>query len=750
MNERRRFLAGLLAAASPASTAQNAPPAPAEFAGPAGRTAGFAVSFHLNPNGSPTGQRTILEIPQVLEVTLHDHDPADRTRQNYPAFPLPGGSVPVLEATLALSSTEHPDWNRMTIGVPLAMLGPLRQTYEVRLVFTGVRWSLYVDGRLADNDFPFGYPDWPRRNAWRLDAAFVTSPSIDFARPLLVPEIALPAIRQIQYWTPPGHNTWVGDVVTAFHRGRYHVFYLYDRRHHQSKFGKGAHYFEHLSTSDFRTWTQHEAATPLEEQWECIGTGTPFVYSGRLCLSYGLHTGRVYPDEKTNWPAQNAYLDKHGVTGSFPRNSASGVPAGSTWATSADGVSHFRKSGIVFHPCQNPSVYIDPEGNLRMLANAGSKGMWASKTLEGGWRCTSPEFPPGGDCTFYFRWGRFDYIIGGFTGLWSKPVDAPDSAYEDQAARGLDFYDGSNVPCITQIAGGSRFLMAAWVPIRGWGGVLLIRELVQLEGGRIGSKCMEEIAPPTGPARPASEKVAGGSFLLTFDVAKPAGRLAVAFLPESGAAPACEFQIDLLRGRAAFAPAASGNSAAPQKTLREGGSPHQARDYAIENLSGTTAPFSVRLIVKGGRKIGGSLIDAEIAGCRTLISYRPDLSVGRVEFRTEGLDSPTSASPISSSNPEGKPMNTRVFYWVITSALAGFLFGFDTIVISGAEQTIQKLWGLSPAVHGVVLGSALYGTVLGSLAGGWPVIALDVKSTLLFVGVLYVISAVGCGFATGP
>ncbi|QOY90254.1 sugar porter family MFS transporter [Paludibaculum fermentans] len=95
-------------------------------------------------------------------------------------------------------------------------------------------------------------------------------------------------------------------------------------------------------------------------------------------------------------------------------------------------------------------------------------------------------------------------------------------------------------------------------------------------------------------------------------------------------------------------------------------------------------------------------------------------------------------------------MNSRIFFWAITSALAGFLFGFDTIVISGAEQTIQRLWGLSPGFHGLVMGSALYGTVLGSLLGGWPTDQFGRRKTLLFIGILYVISAVGCGFATGP
>lgn len=92
-------------------------------------------------------------------------------------------------------------------------------------------------------------------------------------------------------------------------------------------------------------------------------------------------------------------------------------------------------------------------------------------------------------------------------------------------------------------------------------------------------------------------------------------------------------------------------------------------------------------------------------------------------------------------------MKGRIFFWSITSALAGFLFGFDTVVISGAEQTIQSLWKLSPGTHGLAMGAALYGTVLGSLLGGWPADRFGRKPTLLSIGLLYVISAVGCGYA---
>ena len=93
-------------------------------------------------------------------------------------------------------------------------------------------------------------------------------------------------------------------------------------------------------------------------------------------------------------------------------------------------------------------------------------------------------------------------------------------------------------------------------------------------------------------------------------------------------------------------------------------------------------------------------------------------------------------------------MNGRIFFWSLTSALAGFLFGFDTVVISGAEKTIQTLWGLSPGLHGIAMASALYGTVVGSLIGGWPADRFGRKATLLWIGVLYFIGAVGSALAS--
>lgn len=93
-------------------------------------------------------------------------------------------------------------------------------------------------------------------------------------------------------------------------------------------------------------------------------------------------------------------------------------------------------------------------------------------------------------------------------------------------------------------------------------------------------------------------------------------------------------------------------------------------------------------------------------------------------------------------------MNQRLFFWALTSSLAGFLFGFDTVVISGAEQAIEKLWQLSDRQHGLAIGMALWGTVVGSFVGGWPTDRWGRKNTLLSIGILYFVSAVWSAIAT--
>ena len=515
-----------------------------DFQAPATTENGFTIRFTADLE--KLGQDAcLLEIPWVLRVNLRQGNPQERTRQNYPAYKMQDGTIPVLEASLALQSSNDKTVRQdMTVGFPLAMLENPTGKHEVTLHFTGVNWSIYVDGKLMDNDFPLGYPGWEKTNSWNINPAYVQDASLYLpAVPAERKQTETPGTTpEIQYWTPGWHNAWVGDVVTFFRDGRYHLFYLFDRRGHGSKFGRGGHYFEHLSTTDFLTWTEHEPATPIEHQWETFGTGTPFVYDGKFCISYGLHSTRIYPKEQTALPVQWEYLEKNGCSGSFKYDTMTCVPAGSTYSVSEDGISNFKKTHILFHPCENPSIYTDPAGNLKMLANYGAKGTWDSKTVDQGWHCTNPDFPLGGDCTFFFRWGQFDYIIGGFTRQWAKPANAPESAYKDIVSLGQDFYNGLSVPAVTEIQDG-RFLMAGWLQSRAWGGPLVIHELIQYPDGRIGSKWMEEITPATGKMNRLAGKLVktetftaeSPSFLLSFDVIPSKvsdGKVSVVFLSE--------------------------------------------------------------------------------------------------------------------------------------------------------------------------------------------------------------------------
>ncbi|WP_262490628.1 sugar porter family MFS transporter [Neolewinella marina] len=96
-------------------------------------------------------------------------------------------------------------------------------------------------------------------------------------------------------------------------------------------------------------------------------------------------------------------------------------------------------------------------------------------------------------------------------------------------------------------------------------------------------------------------------------------------------------------------------------------------------------------------------------------------------------------------------MNTaRVWTWAITVALGGFLFGFDTAVISGAERAIQAEFGLSDLAIGQIVAMALYGTIIGAIFGGVPADRYGRKVTLIAIAILYLVSAAGSALAADP
>ncbi len=91
--------------------------------------------------------------------------------------------------------------------------------------------------------------------------------------------------------------------------------------------------------------------------------------------------------------------------------------------------------------------------------------------------------------------------------------------------------------------------------------------------------------------------------------------------------------------------------------------------------------------------------------------------------------------------------NYKIFFWSLSAALGGFLFGFDTAVISGVEQTLQKLWNLNAFEHGVTVSIALIGTVIGSVIGGFLAEKFGRRKALILIALLYFFSSIGTAYA---
>jgi sugar porter (SP) family MFS transporter len=111
-------------------------------------------------------------------------------------------------------------------------------------------------------------------------------------------------------------------------------------------------------------------------------------------------------------------------------------------------------------------------------------------------------------------------------------------------------------------------------------------------------------------------------------------------------------------------------------------------------------------------------------------------------------------SQVGNNGAKTRHVNSAFGYLLriaLTAALAGFIFGFDTVVISGANLPIKELWHTSPLFHGFfIMSMALWGTVVGAIFGGIPTQKWGRKKVLIWIGILFSLSAVGTALAPNP
>jgi sugar porter (SP) family MFS transporter len=112
------------------------------------------------------------------------------------------------------------------------------------------------------------------------------------------------------------------------------------------------------------------------------------------------------------------------------------------------------------------------------------------------------------------------------------------------------------------------------------------------------------------------------------------------------------------------------------------------------------------------------------------------------------MQTPGQSAAAPSALPPGRGhLNAALIKGTIVGALGGLLFGFDTAVISGTTSALTHFYQLSPKLLGVTVFSALVGTIFGAMLAGFPGERYGRRDSLRILGVLYVVSAVGCAFA---
>ncbi len=522
------------------------------------------------------------------------------------------------------------DFRQYAVAFPLELIGG--GVHDFAVLFDGVRFQILCDGVVMDQDFPENPPlhIYDRDVLVEIhstavkDFRFTNDLSGVAKRPRQFCQN-----RDIQFYTPYGHNTWAGDVTICHYRGRFHLFYLHDRRHHGSRNGKGAHEFWHLSTADFLHWQDHGAVVEIKAPWQAIGTGNAFEYQGKLHLTYGLHTERAVPAHKHTKQLFQRNLAQYGHTGLFHTSEVGTLlPHGASYVTSEDG-ENFTYSDQLMHYLVNPVVIPQEDGSLLLC----QQGQWTSDKL-GDWKLQDSSFPPYYadsfarnclDCPAFFQIADWNYCMVGFTGFFAQEIGAED--WVDFTELGFDTYDGTNVPMTAWHNG--RLIECGWMGGIGWGSCLLFREIIALGDGRLGKRWIAETLPDFDEGQilnQVTDLEEEGDWLFEFTVQPNGGEFVVDFCDKTSGRVRT-FTLNPATTRAQWSE--SGRTvptfreevlASPDKTVfsQFTYSPHNGHDYAKENLILPDKPFAVRIILHNDPKLQASVLDAEIAGVHTM------------------------------------------------------------------------------------------------------------------------------------
>lgn len=424
-----------------------------------------------------------------------------------------GGRAALLAQGAGTGADSHWMRNRnfadgvLPVSAPVAWFGR-DGWHDVVIRFADTIVELYIDGVLIDEEWPHGAL-YRFCSPYLLGAGFSAEGQVEsgfvgeidhlaFWDRALTPEeiVALsggaeqvairdqqilgPEQESIQYWKPRG-KAYAGDCMVTCQDGEFHVFYLYDRLHHAAKWGLGAHQYGHFSSRDLKHWTHHPLAVPIAQQWECaMGTGN-VIYNEKDQRWYAFYTDCGSRIQFFDKPQRGAWLFR---------------------AVSDDGI-HFRKD---FKPVQagfDSDIFYVPETGLFHLIAEGGRTHFASENLEDWWTVEDSEFRKTAErddlssiCPDTLAWNGWYYFTTGSSRIYKSRN--PLGPWEEISK---NVFDGLFFSKMHEFKEG-RALAAGWVGYPGWGGNIVVRELVQAPDGELGLRFVPELIPACGAPLP--------------------------------------------------------------------------------------------------------------------------------------------------------------------------------------------------------------------------------------------------------
>ncbi len=349
---------------------------------------------------------------------------------------------------------------------PLSLNGEIKIGDRVEIILLNHRIELYINGNLKDEEWPAG------DRLFAIDDVFMPDVKVEvteyFEKCDVLPAV-ISSFENAEGWYP-GDGVFVGDCMPYRKDDEYHVLYLKDRHHHKSKWGLGAHQWEHISTKDFKKWQIHPMAVPITDPTEgSICTGSWIKNGDKEYLYYTVRMGRGIPAPIRRSVSNDGYH--------FEKDRGFGFTVSDKYhKSSARDPKVVKGEDGLFHMFLTTSLLKEEKGCL---------AHYVSSDMESWEEVEHPIYvAPGKDqpeCPDYFKYNGRYYLIFSLKGRAHY-------MFSDKPFENFVMPDEPIIPCSSVPKGAEwngRLIFTGFRGIEGYGGSMTFKSAIADENGEL-------------------------------------------------------------------------------------------------------------------------------------------------------------------------------------------------------------------------------------------------------------------------